>query len=116
MIAYQFVETGKTSDSYIQILLTTFQIMILNICQAESSFGKYLQVSTMKMQKIIINNERKRKYEKEISEKTKEIIINNDVLNLIQGSLYYSKKKGRALYNINPKDYGKSSQKEKKVV
>ena len=42
--------------------------------------------------KIIINNERKRKYKKEASEKTKEIVINKDVLNLIQGSLYYSKK------------------------
>ena len=47
--------------------------------------------------KIIINNERKRKCEKEISEKTKEIVINKGVLNLILGSLYYSKKKGRAL-------------------
>ena len=43
--------------------------------------------------KTIIRNERKRKYEKEASEKTKEIIISKDVLNLIQGSLYYSKKK-----------------------
>ena len=33
-------------------------------------------------------------------------MINNDVLNLIQGSLYFSKKKGRALYNIKPKEYG----------
>ena len=56
--------------------------------------------------KTIIRNERKRKYEKEVSEKTKEIIISKIVLNLIQGSLYYSKKKGRALYNIKPKDYG----------
>ena len=65
--------------------------------------------------KIIINNERKRKYEKEISEKTKEIIINKDVLNLIQGSLYYSKKKGRALYNINPKDYGNLPKRKRRL-
>lgn len=56
--------------------------------------------------KTIINNERKRKYEKEASEKTKEMVINKDVLDLIQGSLYYSKKKGRALYKIKPKEYG----------
>ena len=56
--------------------------------------------------KTIINNEKKRKYEKEASEKTKEIIISKDILDLIQGSLYYSKKKGRPLYNIKQKDYG----------
>ena len=43
--------------------------------------------------KIIINNERKRNDKKEASKKTNEIVINKDVLNLIQGSLYYSKKK-----------------------
>ena len=57
--------------------------------------------------KTIIDNERKRKYEKVTNEKTNEIVISKDILNLIQESLYYSKKKGRALYNINPKDYGK---------
>ena len=56
--------------------------------------------------KMIINNERKRKYEKEASEKTKEMIMSKDVLDLIQGSLYYSKKKVRALFKIRPKEYG----------
>ena len=55
--------------------------------------------------KVIIQNERKRKFQKEASEKTKEISISKDVLDLIQGSLYYSKKKGRALFNIKPKEY-----------
>ena len=64
--------------------------------------------------KTIIDNERKRKYEKEANEKTKEIVISKDILNLIQGSLYYSKKKGRALYNINPKDYGKLHKRRRK--
>ena len=65
--------------------------------------------------KTIIDNERKRKYEKEANEKTKEIVISKDILNLIQGSLYYSKKKGRALYNINPKDYGKLPKRRRKL-
>ena len=56
--------------------------------------------------KTIIKNERKRNYEKEANEKIKEIIISKDVLNLIQGLLYYSKKKGIAIHNIKPKDYG----------
>ena len=65
--------------------------------------------------KTIINNERKRKYEKEASEKTKEIVISKDVLDLIQGSLYFSKKKGRALYNIKPKEYGNNPQRKRKT-
>ena len=65
--------------------------------------------------KTIINNERKRKYEKEANEKAKEIVIDKDVLNLIQGSLYFSKKKGRALYNIKPKDYGVNPQRKRKT-
>lgn len=64
--------------------------------------------------KTIISNERKRKYEKEASEKTKEMIISKDVLDLIQGSLYYSKKKGRALYNIKPKEYGNLPKRKRK--
>ena len=55
--------------------------------------------------KIIINNERKRKCEKEISEKTNEIVINKGVLNLIQGSLY----------NINPKYYGNLSKRKRRL-
>ena len=65
--------------------------------------------------KTIINSERKRKYEKEASEKTKEIIISKDILDLIQGSLYYSKKKGRALYNIKPKDYGNLPKRKRRL-
>ena len=65
--------------------------------------------------KTIIDNERKRKYEKEANEKTKEIVISKDILNLIQGPLYYSKKKGRALYNINPKDYGKLPKRRRRL-
>ena len=65
--------------------------------------------------KTIIGNERKRKYEKEANEKTKEIVINKDVLDLIQGSLYFSKKKGRALYNIKPKEYGNPPQRKRKT-
>ena len=56
--------------------------------------------------KEIINNERRRKFEKESNDKTKEIIINSEVLDLIQGTLYFSKKKGRALYSIKPKEDG----------
>ena len=65
--------------------------------------------------KTVIKNERKRKHEKEASEKTKEIIISKDVLNLIQGSLYYSKNKGRALYNIKPKDYGNLPKRKRRL-
>ena len=38
-----------------------------------------------------------------------------DVLNLIQGSLNYSKKKGRALYNITPKDYGNLPKRKRRL-
>ena len=67
--------------------------------------------------KIIINNKRKRKYEKEkeASEKTKEIVINKDVLNLIQGFLLQQKERKSSLQHQS-KELWKSSQKEKKVV
>ena len=65
--------------------------------------------------KTIINNERKRKYEKEASEKTKEMIISKDVLDLIQGSLYYSKMKGRSLYNIRSKEYGSLPKRKRRL-
>ena len=65
--------------------------------------------------KEIIDNERRRKFEKESNDKTKEIIINKEVLDLIQGSLYFSKKKGRALYNIKPKEYGNFPQRKRKL-
>ena len=64
---------------------------------------------------MIINNERRRNYEKEASEKTKEIIISKDILDLIQGSLYYSKKKGRAFCNIKPKDYGNLPKRKRRL-
>ena len=65
--------------------------------------------------KQIIYNERKRKFEKEASEKTKEIVINKDILDLIQGSLYFSKKKERALYNMKPKEYGIAVKRKRKL-
>ena len=65
--------------------------------------------------KKIIHNERKRKFEKEASEKTKEIVINKDILDLIQGSLYFSKKKGRALYNFKPKEFGQPVNRKRKI-
>ena len=65
--------------------------------------------------KTIIKNERKRKYNKESSDKTKEITINKDVLDLIQGLLYFSKKKGRALYNIKPKEYEINPRRKRKL-
>ena len=42
-------------------------------------------------------------------------MISKDVLDLIQGSLYFSKKKGRALYNIKPKDYGNNPQRKRRT-
>ena len=58
---------------------------------------------------------RKRKYKKEANEKTEEIVISKDILNLIQRYLYYSKKKGRALDNINPKDYRKLPKRRRRL-
>ena len=66
--------------------------------------------------KTIIKNERKRKYEKEADDKTKEIIISKDVLNQIQGSRYYSKKKGRDLLQYQTKGLWKSSQVKEKAI
>ena len=65
--------------------------------------------------KRIIYNERKARYEGEAKEKAKEIVINKEILDLIQGSLYFSKKKGRALYNIKPKEYGNMPQRKRRL-
>ena len=61
----------------------------------------------------IIKNERKKRYEEEAKEKSKEITIDKEILNQIQGSLYFSKKNGRALFKINPKDYDQPNRKRK---
>ena len=64
--------------------------------------------------KMIIRNERKRKYEKEASEKIKKMTISKNVLDLIQGSLYYSKKKGE-LTTILSQKHTEASQEKRKL-
>ena len=69
----------------------------------------------LKQRLVMKERESTRKYEKEVNENTKEIVIRKDVLDLIQGSLYFSKKKGRTLYSIKPKEYGNNPQRRRRT-
>ena len=61
----------------------------------------------------IIEEERERKYSKEEKEKKQVIMVDPSILNELQKVSYFSKSKGRALYNLKSKLFSLPSRKRK---
>jgi hypothetical protein len=51
-----------------------------------------------------INEEREKRYLKDEEEKNKTIMIDSKILDVLQGAKFFSKKKGRALFKIKPRE------------